>query len=70
MAGEMTSSENERSRGSATSSMNNSVNLILKPRNTTSPVWSYFGFVLGGGGSKPKDLPKPENVYLVFQEHC
>ena len=63
----MASSENECDGDSATRSMNNAVILILKPRNTILPAWSYFGF-LPGGGSMPRDLQKPENVYLVFQE--
>ena len=67
VAGEMASGENERDRDSATRYMNNAINLIIKPGSTILPAWSYFGFV-PGGGSKPKDLQKPENVYLVFQE--
>ena len=67
VAGEVASSENERDGDSATRSMNNAVNLTLKPGNTILPAWSCFGFV-PGGGSMPKDLQKPENVYLVFQE--
>ena len=40
VAGEMTSSENECDGDSATRSMNNAIILILKPGNTTLPVWS------------------------------
>ena len=47
--------------------MNNAVILLLKPGNTILPAWSYFSFI-PGGGSKPRDLQKPGNVYLVFQE--